>query len=205
MKNKEGQIVEKNRRFVQLGRGLGEFPTNEQRTVFIVANGLKQEQLTPFEYVIWGQVSRFQTLAQWEAAIQQKIANVKNLNWPKVLQKLVDTPLIHPWSFSGIQDPGLLAIHATRQGYAHGFINEKWLISDTAARKSIALTKDQFDVWNAAAGKAMLLEVIDTLMEQREISVDEAFGLVVNNGFQLVQLSLWNLEYMDLSGLEGAE
>ena len=73
---------------------------------------------------------------------------------------------------------------------------------NSAATKSIVLTKDQFDVWNAAAGKSMLLEVIDTLMKQRELQLVEAFALLVNNGFRLVQIGLWNLEYIDLGEQE---
>ncbi|MEK4011132.1 MULTISPECIES: hypothetical protein [Peribacillus] len=170
--------------------------------VFLVMNGVKQQQLTPFEYEAWGQVSRFETLEQWESAIQKKIANVKNFNWPLVLKKLTDEQLIARWEFFAIEDPNLMRLYATRQGYAHGLVDGKWLMSDTEATKSIVLTKDQFDVWNAAAGKSMLLEVIDTLMKQRKLPLAEAFALLVNNGFRLVQIGLWNLEYIDLGEQE---
>lgn len=194
--------MEKNKPFVQLGRGLGEFPMENGSRVFLVMNGVKQQQLTPFEYEAWGQVSRFETLEQWESAIQKKIANVKNFNWPLVLKKLTDEQLIARWEFFAIEDPNLMRLYATRQGYAHGLVDGKWLMSDTEATKSIVLTKDQFDVWNAAAGKSMLLEVIDTLMKQRKLPLAEAFALLVNNGFRLVQIGLWNLEYIDLGEQE---
>ncbi|MED3574196.1 hypothetical protein [Cytobacillus praedii] len=188
----------KNKPFVQLGRNLGEFPKVSNRRVFLVMNGVKQQQLTPFECAVWGQVSSFKTLEQWESMILDKIAHVKNFNWQRVLKKLIDEQLIICWEFSSVEDPNLVHIYATRQGYAHGLVNGKWLMSDTQVKQGIVLTKDQFDVWNAAAGKAMLLEVIDTLMKQRGIALEEAFALLVNNGFRLTQIGLWNLEYIDL-------
>lgn len=189
--------MKKNIPFVNLGRGLGEFPMENGPRVFLVMNGVMQHQLTPFEYAAWGQVSRFETLEQWESTIQKKIANVKLFNWQRVLKKLTDEQLIAPWEFFTIEEPNLRRLYVTRQGYAHGLVDGKWLMSDTEATKSIGLTKDQYDVWNAGAGKSPLLEVIDTLMQQRESSLEEAFSLLVNNGLRLVQIGLWNLEYID--------
>lgn len=199
IQNKEEQNLEKNRQFVQLGRGLGEFSTVDNKKIFVVSNGFNQEELSQFEYVIWGQVSGFPSLVAWENSVLKNIGNVRGFNLEKIVKRLREINLIHPWAFSGIEDSSMVAIHATRQGYAHGAVKGKWLISDSQTKKSLNLTKEAYDVWNAAAGRAMLLEVIDRLMEQRQTSVDEAFGLVVNNGFKLTQLGLWNLEYIDIS------
>lgn len=187
--------------YVSVGRGLGEFPSDGSAKLFVVANGLQELSLTQFEYTVWGQLHRFYTLADWETAILQKLKNSPNFNYHKVLQGMLDRHLLKPWSFSSIQDQNLISLHATRYGYAYGMTNQKWLISDSNAQKSYELTQDQYDVWNAAAGKVMLLEVVDTLMDQRNIELDEAFDLLVKHGLDLYRLSLWGLDYVDVDQL----
>ena len=195
--------LEKNKLYIPLGRGLGEFTTSDNQRTFLIANGMKQIELTEFEYIIWQQMSNYETGEKWREAIEKNIPKNKKVNWVKILNKFSIGQIFFSWYFSGIEDPKLVNTYVTRQGYAHGLVEDKWLVSDKIMTRSIILTKDQFDVWNAGAGHTMFLEVIDNLMNQREISLEKALELLVDNGFTLVQLGLWNLEYIDLESEEG--
>lgn len=194
--------MDKNLYYVQCGRSLGEFELIENRKTFIVENGFEQHEFSAFEHVVWNQVKSFESLKKWEVAIQKKVANVPNFSLEKVINSFSRNHLIHPWVFTGLEDTALAGLHVTRNGYSHGKVKEKWLISSTDTKKSYHLSKDQFDVWNAGAGKVMLLEVIDAVMKQRQLSEEEAFLLVTRYGAQLISLSLWNVEYISLEGLE---
>ncbi|GMK41939.1 hypothetical protein PCCS19_49980 [Paenibacillus sp. CCS19] len=190
-------MMDKDQSYVRVGRGLGEFPSNGSVKVFVVSNGFDEFELNGFEYTIWGQMHRFETLNSWMTAITEKMSKQSKVDLPKIVLRMIDKRLIMPWSFSGIEDRNLITLQVSRFGYAHGFANQKWLISDSRAQKSYELTKDQYDVWNAAAGRVMLLEVVDSLMDQRGISLDEAYALLLKHGIELHKLSLWGFEYVD--------
>ncbi|SDD47414.1 hypothetical protein SAMN05428987_4880 [Paenibacillus sp. CF095] len=195
-------MINKDLSYLRVGRGLGEFPADNKSKMFVVANGFQEFELSQFEYTVWEQIHRYETLAAWESAILQKVKNIPNFDFSKIVRRLIERNLIMPWSFSDMQDKNLINLQVTRYGYAHGLINEEYLIGDSNANKTFVFTKDQYDVWNAAAGKVMLLEVIDTLMDQRGINFETAISLFNIHGLKLYKLTLWGLEYVNADQLE---
>lgn len=190
-------------RYVKCGRSLGEYKGLGDRRFFIVVNGINQYELTAFEHAVWEIVDSYDTLWEWESAIKEKLRNLPNFDLDKVIKKLVDAHIIVEWSIKSLKDPVMESLIVTRQGYAQGLIQGKWVITSSDADKVYTVSKNQYDIWNAGAGCVLLLEAVKEVMEQRSITEDEALRLVVEYTRQLVQLKLWNLEYVNLIGVDG--
>lgn len=187
----------KDEKVVPIGRALGFLVEAEGRKLFSVGNGIAQIELPEFEYILWNHLRKFDSLTDWKKVLTAKVKKYPNINLDTILKKYETLNLMKQWQFDHVEDPELIGIYVTRNGYAHGEIEGKWVIGDQSTTHNVTLTKAQYILWNAAAGGATLLQVVDTVMTKLNLTEEEALFLLNKQGYLFVQLGYWNTEYLD--------
>lgn len=187
----------KEERVVPIGRALGFLIEAEGQKLFSVGNGIVQVELPEFEYILWNQLSQFDSLVEWKKVIASKVKKYPNINLDTILKKYEMLNLMKQWQFDDTEDPELIGIFVTRNGYAHGEIEGEWVIGDESTKHNVTLTKEQYMLWNAAAGGATLLQVVDAVMTKLNLNEEEALLLLNRQGYLFVQLGFWNAEYLE--------
>lgn len=185
--------------YVQIGRALGFLFVEEEtgRHFFSVGNGMEQVEITEFEYRLWEELRTFDTLNEWKTFIRSKIKEYSDLDLDEILNKFYTLNLMRQWKFDTVEDPELMGIFVTRNAYAYGEIEGYWAVGDHRhVGDNVTLNQEQYIIWNAAAGGASLLQVLDTIMIKLSLTEEEALVLLNREGYGFVQLGLWNTEYL---------
>lgn len=185
--------------YVQIGRALGFLFEEEEtgRKFFSVGNGMEQVEITEFEYKLWEELRTVDSLDDWKTLIRSKTKKYPDLDLDAILNKFYALNLMRHWKFDTVEDPELLGIFITRNAYAYGEIEGYWVVGDHRhVGDNVTLNQEQYVVWNAAAGGAPLLQVLDTIMTKLSLTEEGALVLLNKEGYGLVQLGLWNTEYL---------
>ncbi|WP_050182264.1 hypothetical protein [Domibacillus robiginosus] len=185
--------------YVQIGRALGFLFEEEEtgRKFFSVGNGMEQVEITEFEYRLWEELRKVDTLDDWKTLIRSKTKKYPDLDLDAILNKFYAFNLMRQWKFDTVDNPELLGIFITRNAYAYGEIEGYWVVGDHRhVGDNVTLNQEQYMVWNAAAGGAPLLQVLDTIMTKLSLTEEEALALLNKEGYGLIQLGLWNTEYL---------
>lgn len=189
-------------KYICTGRRINSYIGEDNLMKYVVKNGFKTYELSEIEYIMWTEISNFTSGDHWITAIEKELIDHPSLNAKGIFQAFLSKNLIQPWEFERIEDPLLVSITITRNGYPHGLVNDEWIISDFSSKNQMKLSREAFYVWTAAASSACLLEVIDILCQMSGVSVDEALGLVRKNGPELIAGNLWSAEYFNLQEVE---
>lgn len=187
--------------YVQIGRALGFLLVEEEtgRHFFSVGNAMKQVKITEFEYRLWEELRTFDTLDEWKMYIRSKTKGYPGLNLDDILNKFYALNIMRQWKFDTVEDPELAGIFVTRNAYAYGEIKGYWAVGDhRTVGDNMTLNQEQFILWNAAAGGASLLQVLDTIMTRLSLTEEEALVLLNKEGYNFVQLGLWSTEYLPI-------
>lgn len=186
-----------NMNFVPIGRALGCIVNTEGQNLFSIGNGIAQFELPEFEYILWNHLRQFDSLSEWKQSLAAKVKKFPNINLDTILKKYETLNLMKQWQFDSVEDCDLSSIFVTRNGFAHGEIEGKWVIGDQSTKHNVTLAKAQYVLWNGAAGGATLLQILDSVMNKLSLSEEEALFLLNKQGYLLVQLGFWNTEYIN--------
>ncbi|WLR55501.1 hypothetical protein LC048_00285 [Mesobacillus subterraneus] len=184
-------------RFVPIGRELGLYGEEQGRKFFTVGNGIHQVILSDLEHFIWKHLKNYTSLTDWKTDLSGKLnSKFPKLDFNEVVLKLLALDLMKPWDFKDIQDDDLVGIFVVRNGTVYGNHQGKWKIGDFVKKDERSLTKEQYTLWNAAAGGTTLLQVVDQVMEKLGLTEEAALQLLTKQGYFLIRKGLWNTEYL---------
>jgi hypothetical protein len=187
--------------YVQIGRELGFLYQDEETgdKYFSAGNGIEQVELPEFEYILWRQFRKLDTLDEWKTLIHSKTKKISNDDLDRILHKFYSLNLIRQWKFKTTEDPELAGIFVTRNAYAYGEIEGHWVLGNHRENgNNISLNQEQYHLWNAAAGGAPLLQVLDTIITKLSLTEEKALELLTKEGYYLIQLGFWNTEYLPI-------
>ncbi|WP_395761059.1 hypothetical protein [Bacillus sp. 3G2] len=191
--------------FVPIGRDLGLYDEKNGERFYAVGSSLSPIILTHVEYFAWSKLRYYSSIFQWQEELSAKLKpKFPKLQFEDILLKLLRFNLIMPWYFEDAENSLLVETFATRNGVAYGCENNKWRIGSALKRDNLHLTREQYALWNAAAGSEALIEILSITMTQLGMNDTEVLALLNEQGAKLIKLGLWNVEYLPFMA-EGAD
>lgn len=194
--------------FVPIGRDFGLYEEKNGESFYAVGSSLSPIILTEVEYFAWGKLSDYSSVIDWKQELSAKLKpKFPMLKFEDILLKLLQYNLIMPWHFDDPENHLLVETFATRNGVAYGLEHNKWYIGSVYKRADFHLTKEQYALWNAAAGSESLIEILSITMTQLGLNDEEVLALLSEQGAKLIKLGLWNIEYLPFmsGGMENVE
>ncbi|MBD3108846.1 hypothetical protein IEO70_10765 [Bacillus sp. AGMB 02131] len=194
--------------FVPTGRDLGFYVEENGMKYYAAGSSLNFIILSQLEYYAWKKLRSYKSVLEWRDDMQKKLElKFKAFDMDMVLLKLMDSNLIMHWEFDDPEDIVLQSTYAVRNGVPYGLENGKWRFGGPLEKDKVVLTREQYTLWNAAAGNATLIEILAQAMTELNITDDQvALKLLTEEGRRLVRVGLWNIEPLtSIGGTQHAE
>lgn len=184
--------------YVHTARDMGVVENSKGRKRYVIGHGLEQYHFTQLEWLVWKYVSTMSSIEQWREDMRAKIENKTKKTIEQIEETFLNTNVIIPWEFTDIDDPQLLNIYVTRNGYAYGAIQGSWWIAMPDFKEKFTLSEENYRIWVGASGQKLLVDIMEDLVEQYHYTEEQAFEAVIRKAKDFIRIGLWTAEYLDL-------